>query len=61
MVTGLKQFLPAGPVASADPPSRDGMREQHLVQVWSDHGMRTLAVADIQLKNPRKRKKAAEE
>jgi hypothetical protein len=37
------------------------MRQQHLVQVWSDHGMRTLAVADIQLKNPRKRKKAAEE
>lgn len=55
LVTGIKQFLPAGPVAASDPPSRDAIRERHLIQLYTDRGMRTVAVADLRNKAPRKR------
>jgi hypothetical protein len=54
-VTGFKQFLPKGPVASSEPPAYDGIRKQDLVQLYTDSGLRTLAVADISLKDPRRR------
>jgi hypothetical protein len=55
-VTKFKQFLPKGPTAHGDPPSYDGLRERDLVQFWSDHGLRTVAVAEVHLKDPRKKK-----
>jgi hypothetical protein len=32
------------------------MRLQHLVQLYTDKGVRTLAVAEIKLKDPRKQR-----
>jgi hypothetical protein len=60
-VAGLKQFLPAGPVAEADPgghhTNTGGIRNHHLLQFYSDRGqngsmytVRTVAVANIRLK-----------
>lgn len=58
-VTGMKQFLPAGPVAERDPPSSDGLRKEHLIQLFTDTGIRTLSVASIRLKDPRKQRSLA--
>jgi hypothetical protein len=57
VVTKFKQFLPKGPTAVGDPPSYDGHRERDLIQFWSDHGLRTVAVAEVLLTDPRKKKK----
>lgn len=55
-VLKFRRVLPAGPVASGEAPSADGIRAQHLIQIYTDPGgMRTVAVADLHLKNPRKR------
>lgn len=53
MVTGFKQFLPAGPVAVGEPGARESHRKHSLVQLFCDPGgLRTLAVADLRLKKP---------
>lgn len=57
IVTTFKRLLPAGPTASGDPPAYDGHRDRDLVQFYSDHGLRTVAVAEVHLKDPRKAKK----
>lgn len=58
-VSGIKQFLPAGPVAESEPSATDGIRKQNLVQLWTDRGkgfnatLRTVAVASIRLTKPK--------
>jgi len=53
-VQRVKQFLPAGPVAHSEPSATDGIRSDHIVQLYTTTGLRTLAVAHIHLKDPRK-------
>ena len=53
-VVGFKRFLPAGPIASGDPSSYDGIRLKHLVQVYTDPGgLRTLSVGQIRMRRPK--------
>ena len=56
-VNGFKQFLPAGPVAFSEPSATDGIRTDHLLQLYTDTGQRVLAAASVRLKDPRKAKK----
>jgi len=54
-VTGIRQFLPAGTVANADPDTQKdnfGIRKEHLIQLWTDVGQRTVAVTSIWLNKP---------
>lgn len=55
-VQSFKQFLPKGKWhrEQFDGSILMSTREQSLVQFWSDHGMRTAAVADIWAKDPGK-------
>jgi hypothetical protein len=41
-------------VAHSEPSATDGIRVDHIVQVYTTTGLRTLAVATIHLKDPRK-------
>jgi hypothetical protein len=51
IITKFKQFLPAGRYNRPDGVLSE--RKKSLVQVWTDPGgMRTLAVADVRLKDP---------
>lgn len=55
-VESFKQFLPRGRWHREQ---HDGTviiseREQSLVQIWTDHGMRTIAVASVWAKDPGK-------
>lgn len=54
IVTGIKRFLPAGPVAYSEPSATDGIRQHHILQLHTTTGLRTLAVAQIRMKDPRK-------
>lgn len=56
-VTGFKQFLAAGPVAMSEPSATDGIRTDHIMQLFTDTGLRTLAAASVRLRDPRKAKK----
>jgi len=58
-ITKFRRLLPAGPVAIGEPNSPDGLRAQHLIQIYTDRGLRTVTVATIRLKKPRV--KAADE
>lgn len=52
-VMSFKQFLPRGPIFADD--RVVGEREQSLIQIYTDPGgMRTIAVANISFKDPRK-------
>jgi hypothetical protein len=55
VVLKVRRFLPAGPF------EQDGelvVRKRSLIQIYTDPGgMRTLAVADIRLKDPGRAKK----
>jgi len=57
IVTGVRRFLAAGPVATGDCDghyaSTFGFRPRHLIQLWSDKGLRTVATADIRLSKPK--------
>jgi hypothetical protein len=57
IVVGFKQFCPAGPIIDKVTGEDTGrVRKQGLVQLYTDPGgMRTLAVADIRLHDPRRR------
>jgi hypothetical protein len=56
-VLSFKRFLPAGPVAEKEPNSPDGIRSRPLIQIYTDPGgMRVLAVDEIRLKDPRRRR-----
>jgi hypothetical protein len=60
VIVKFRRFLPAGPVASSEPSSADGIRPRHLIQINTDPGgLRTVEAAAIELKKPRK--KAADE
>jgi hypothetical protein len=55
LITSFKQFLPAASLLPTIPSQPGfGERKKSLVQVYTDHGMRTLAVAEIRLKDPRR-------
>jgi hypothetical protein len=51
-VDSFKGLFPMGPTYNKDG-ERTGERKRTLVQVYTDFGMRTLAVADIWFKDPR--------
>lgn len=54
-VLRFKQFLPAGPLAGG------GVRQQDLVQLWTDPGgLRTLALESIRLGRRHRQKVIAE-
>jgi hypothetical protein len=56
-VISFNRFLPAGPVAENEPHASDSIRERDLVQVYTDPGgKRVLAVDEIRLKDPRRRR-----
>jgi hypothetical protein len=56
IVLKFKQFLPAGEIIST--PNGLDERKRSLIQVWTDPGgLRTLAAADVRLKDPRRSRK----
>lgn len=55
-VESFKQFLPAGPTKKVNFEGQliESGRKKSLVQVWTDGGMRTAAVASIWGRDPSK-------
>jgi hypothetical protein len=49
-VTGFRSFHPA------DPPGPEQRRKKHLVQLWTDFGLRTLAVGSICFRDPKRQR-----
>jgi hypothetical protein len=46
-IISFRRFLPKGPVAVGEPSSPEGHRKDDLVQIYTDHGFRTIATHHI--------------
>jgi hypothetical protein len=55
VVTGLRKFLPAGPIRDPVTKKRTGRERRFtLLQLWTDGGMRTVSVASVWGQDPGK-------